>query len=642
MTKVFISYSRQDLTFADRLEAALKARGVEVLIDRSEIYAFEDWWKRIEALIAQADTVVFVLSPDGVASDIALKEVAFAGLLSKRFAPVVCRRVDDTAVPDALRRLNFVFLDDETRFEQGVNRLVEALHTDIDWIRKHTDFGAQAQRWATAGRPRGLLLGTLLLDEAEKWIASRPTNAPPPTVETQAFVAESRRAVARRRNLLTASLTAGLLAALSLAGLAYWQRGIAVMNEAQANRERDQALLTQSRFLSDLASQQVGTGDAASAILLALEALPDARGSTRPYAPQAEAALFNSTRQLQEIGLLAGHRDSVVDVAFGSDGRQVVTASYDKTARLWDLQTGREIRVFQGHSDTVRRVAFAPNGRRIATASFDGTVRLWDVETGREIWAVTAHDGAALTSVSISPDGQRIATAGRDTARLWDAESGDFIAAFEGHRGPVYGTSFSPDGRLLVTTSGDKTAILWDLETGWQVRSLIGHSDTVERAAFSPDGRQIVTASDDKTARVWDVDTGREANVLRGHDAMLFAAAFSADGRLVATASRDNTVRLWDAATGGQTGVLSGHTGGVFSVVFSLDGRRIATASADRTEPFAHVYRLLTRRFLGALLFGLVWSGRRDSNPRPRPWQGRGTVPNCPFAPACRQARSHP
>ena len=76
--KVFISYSRKDMAFAGRLEAALKARGLEPLIDRTEIYAFEDWWKRIETLIGRADTVVFVLSPDAVASDVALKEVAHA------------------------------------------------------------------------------------------------------------------------------------------------------------------------------------------------------------------------------------------------------------------------------------------------------------------------------------------------------------------------------------------------------------------------------------------------------------------------------------------------------------------------------------------------------------------------------------
>src|SRR5690242_1976462 len=91
--RVFISYSRKDMVFADRLEAALKARGFEPLIDRTEIYAFEDWWKRIEDLIARADTVVFVLSPDSAVSDVARKEVAFAASLNKRFAPILLRPV---------------------------------------------------------------------------------------------------------------------------------------------------------------------------------------------------------------------------------------------------------------------------------------------------------------------------------------------------------------------------------------------------------------------------------------------------------------------------------------------------------------------------------------------------------------------
>jgi hypothetical protein len=150
--KIFISYSRKDVAFADRIEAALKARGFEPLIDRSEIYAFEDWWKRIEALISRADTVVFVLSPDAVASDVALKEVAYAASLNKRFAPIVCQRVADAATPEVLRRLNFIFFDDAAHFEPSADRLAEALQTDIDWIRQHTEFGEAARRWSTAGR----------------------------------------------------------------------------------------------------------------------------------------------------------------------------------------------------------------------------------------------------------------------------------------------------------------------------------------------------------------------------------------------------------------------------------------------------------------------------------------------------------
>jgi tetratricopeptide (TPR) repeat protein len=228
--RIFISYSRKDMAFADRLEAALKVRGFEPLIDRTEIYAFEDWWKRIEALISHADTVVFALSPDAVASKVAQREVAYAASINKRFAPIVCRRVDDDATPEALRRLNFIFFDDPARFEASADRLAEALQTDIGWIRQHTEYGEAARRWTAGGRPGGLLLRSPVLEDAEHWIASRPRGAPEPTADTQEFVAESRRGATRRRNILTGSLAAGLLVALALAGLAYWQRNVALTN----------------------------------------------------------------------------------------------------------------------------------------------------------------------------------------------------------------------------------------------------------------------------------------------------------------------------------------------------------------------------------------------------------------------------
>src|SRR6266478_4916251 len=132
--RVFISYSRKDMAFAERLEAALKTRG-------------------IEALIVQADTIVMVLSPDAISSEVCKKEVAFAASLNKRFAPIVWRRVDDRAVPESLARLNFIFFDDDARFDESANRLAEALATDIDWIRKHTAFGEVARRWSSDGRP---------------------------------------------------------------------------------------------------------------------------------------------------------------------------------------------------------------------------------------------------------------------------------------------------------------------------------------------------------------------------------------------------------------------------------------------------------------------------------------------------------
>jgi TIR domain len=197
--RVFISYSRADLAFADRLAAALKERGFEPSLDRADIYHLEDWWQRIQGLIAQADTVVFVLSPQPVASPICLNEVSFAESLHKRLAPIVWCRVSASTVPDTLRRLSTFFFDDEARFQQSVEELTQALTTDIEWIRKHTEFEQAARRWSAAGGPgpKGLLLRSPILEEAERWIGARPEGAP---ISTKTIRMQGRPAVMDRIN----------------------------------------------------------------------------------------------------------------------------------------------------------------------------------------------------------------------------------------------------------------------------------------------------------------------------------------------------------------------------------------------------------------------------------------------------------
>ncbi len=185
--KIFISYSRKDMAFADRLEAALKVRGFEPLIDRTEIYAFEDWWQRIQALIGRADTIVFVLRPMRSPPTSRCKEVAHGAALNKRFAPIVARRVDDAAVPEPLRRLNFIFFDDPARLRPAPTSWARRCH-------RHRLDQAAHRVWrrgaavAAANEPGGLLLRSPVLEQAERWIAARPSGAPTPTEETQTFV----------------------------------------------------------------------------------------------------------------------------------------------------------------------------------------------------------------------------------------------------------------------------------------------------------------------------------------------------------------------------------------------------------------------------------------------------------------------
>src|SRR5262245_2605206 len=224
--RIFISYSRKDMDFADRLDGALKARGFELLIDRAEIYSFEDWWKRIQALIGQADTIIFVLSPDAVDSGICRQEVAFAASLHKRFAPIVYRPVNISKVPTELSRLNFISFEDGSNFDRNSDQLEDALSTNIEWIRKHTEFGELARRWEDAKKPRGLLVRSPALEEAEDWIARQPRRAPSPTEATRVFIVESRKAenFARARARRTRIAVSVLALMLIGAGVGWWKQ----------------------------------------------------------------------------------------------------------------------------------------------------------------------------------------------------------------------------------------------------------------------------------------------------------------------------------------------------------------------------------------------------------------------------------
>jgi len=280
---------------------------------------------------------------------------------------------------------------------------------------------------------------------------------------------------------------------------------------------------------------------------------------------------------------LGGHEDLVDSAAFSPDGARIVTASRDRTARIWDATMGTEIKVLRGHEQWVESAVFSPDGARIVTTSADRTARIWNATTGTEIKVLRGHE-ERVASAGFSADGAHIVTASQDrTARIWDATTGTEIRVLRGHEEGVTSAAFSPDGAHIVTASHDGTARTWDAATGTEIKVLRGHRHIVWSAAFAADGARIVTASGDWTARTWDAAAGTEIKVLRGHERDVRSAIFSPDGARIVTASGDRTAVIWDATTGTEIKVLRGHELDVTSAVFSPDGARIVTASSDRT-----------------------------------------------------------
>jgi hypothetical protein len=194
--RVFISYSRDDLDFADQLTAALEFSGFECSIDRGGISGGEEWKRSLGTLISEADTVVFVLTPNSARSPICEWEVEEATRLSKRILPVVWQPLEDISPSPRLRELNYIFFYKEPKvpgsgFGTGLAKLVTALNTDFNWLREHTRYLQRAIEWDTGGRPTNRLLSGNDILEANAWVARRPRGAPEPTAIQREFIRAS-------------------------------------------------------------------------------------------------------------------------------------------------------------------------------------------------------------------------------------------------------------------------------------------------------------------------------------------------------------------------------------------------------------------------------------------------------------------
>jgi WD40 repeat protein len=426
-------------------------------------------------------------------------------------------------------------------------------------------------------------------------------------------------------------------------------------------------------------------------------------------------------------GILKGHTDRVWYAGFAPDNRTVVTASADRSARLWNTRVDRSLLTLGDESkrvdseprkNDVYSAEFSPDGRTVVTAHGDGSARLWDVASGRLQTSLQAS--GPVYQAAFSPDGSRITAATEAHVLLWDARTKQPVATVQGSghldtserhkptdfsregdrlltidkeswmiwdtrtgkpakrgaiheprsvalsptgrqvalvntyggdvdlvdlqtgksKGLVHGArldnfvGFSPNGSRIVTPCAvnasqaafsDYAAQVYDTQNGKVVAVFRGHSGKVLSAAFSPDGARLVTASEDRTARIWDAASAKHLATLSGHTGEVWYAKFSPDGTQVLTLGGDHEAWLWDSASGHRLATLQGHSGTIHSTAFSRDGSRIVTAGADglakiysavtselTTEYLSKAFRLLRQQ---ALEFEQV----RDLEPYLRP-----------------------
>lgn len=363
---------------------------------------------------------------------------------------------------------------------------------------------------------------------------------------------------------------------------------------------------------------------------------------------------------------LGEHPHMILDVAFDPTGTAVATTS-GKQVYLWDAATGERREEFRGHLDWVNTVDFDPDGRRIVTASGDGTARVWDVATARPLYVLRGHagdvvgaeldarerivtagvDGTArvwalpegrrfedfaawVLDAAFSPSGDYVAGAGQDgMVRVWDAATGSVEQTFQASDLPSTTVGFSPDGRFLITGGDDGYVRIWDwrdpeaplaerllttnLTTGSRVSGSFSPTDPdvavvagttgatvwhwrddresrslvedvhITAATFDADGARIALGDEFGNLMLYTTDGHPLEIALEGHRAYVVTVAFPANSRRLLTAGRDGTTRIWDLRSGGLVRELTGTQDGNPTTAVSDDGRFVATAAPDGT-----------------------------------------------------------
>jgi WD40 repeat protein len=618
---VFLSYSRRDLALVRPLHEAVQQAGHDVWVDWEDIPPTAEWLEEIYRAIDAADAFLFVASPDSAASVTCGIELSHAVKRNKRLVVLVARDVDPAAVPEAIRKLQWIFVRDGEERGKTFEVLTTALVTDLERVRAHTRLLLRAREWAALGKDKSYLLRGGDLGAAERWLADE--REPAATAEQKEYVAASRAHAQSVRRLLIGSLAAVLVIGSILLAVALNQRRLAQERRREAvfrqsliaaRREQDRypslaALLAREavRIHDDPQArealfQALARNDARQRLVLPGElgrASLSRDGTLILTGTGSEAAIWRATDG-RRIATLPAGRD-LHAAAFSPDGTKVLTITKDGAA-LWDLH-GRRLAAFPvltGYDET--RLAWSPAGDRFFTVAGDNNARLWDL-SGKLIGRVPLLSGSA----SWSPDGRHLL----DGPDIYDA-AGKKVARAQ-TRESWKGVAWRPAGDRFLSYGESQPVRIWDLR-GKEVGAVGGPRDVVNDAAWSAGGDRIVSIAGG--ASIWSLDGTRVATVLGlgriiAWDEYLVANCFDeavcicdaagnrvgiielgpfAKGLIAAGAARGNILtRSWEGKVAVWTldiappAELAGHGSDVNDAAWSPDGKQVLTVSYDRT-----------------------------------------------------------
>ncbi|MCP4696663.1 MAG: TIR domain-containing protein [Gammaproteobacteria bacterium] len=588
MKDAFISYSRKNKEFIQLFAAAFENAGRALWVDWEGIPHGSEWWKEIETGIEDANTFIFVISPDSIASEVCVRELEHAVKNNKRLIPVLYQEVKGK-IPEALAKLNWVFFRETDEFKQSFNALLDTIDTDLDAVKMHTRLLTRAAEWDKHGHDSSFLLRGNDLRSAEQWLGacSCDTTPKPTSLHTQ-YIINSSRSESKGQRLKLLIVAIGLAITVVLGLFANYQRNLANKARQSAERQEKRAIANEAEALSLLSAARQVTDDQLGSLLAGVKSAKKLQrivsfkddetlvNQLKVLNKQVPDTLREAINRTQEHNRLEWHENKVRAITFSPDSKLIASASSDYTVKIWK-RDGTRLHTLQ-HDGAVTGVTFGPEGKILASGSKDRKVRLWDVK-GNLLH--TFKHTAKVFDVSISPDGQLIAAGYADgTVYLW-LRNGQVRHVLQGHSATVEALAFSPDGQTLASAGFDRIINLWRVQDGKLQTTLRGHKDRVDAVNFRPDGQKLASAGADNTVRLWRTDGSTEPErTLEAHKNWVLDVKYSSDGNTLASASANGTVKLW-SHDGTLLKIFKNPGTRVMSITFSPDSKVLASASAD-------------------------------------------------------------
>lgn len=256
------------------------------------------------------------------------------------------------------------------------------------------------------------------------------------------------------------------------------------------------------------------------------------------------------------VQTIPGPSDQVQALAWSSDGKLLaagggVPGKAGEVA-LFDTTTWKPIRSLSEHMEVVYAVAFRPNTHELATGSLDKTARVWNADTGQSLHLIKDHADAVF-GVAYSPDGKLLATASGDrSAKLFQTTDYKRVGSLTAHQDGVTHVAFNQNGTLLATTSADRQMRIWKVEIGKMENPLRqqGEGDVINACIFSPDGSLLVYGSSNSRVRVFNADGSNQKQEWKDPLDWVYSVAVGADNQTIAAGTQDGKVLLWDAKLG--------------------------------------------------------------------------------------------